>query len=138
MAWAGHFFLKILVRDWNIGPSCITACSDRSGVVASFKCSNFYRYYGISSAELARSAVVMSACLVDAVARSDRDYCARGTNKKNLQNSVQCVEGDTEGVICELWMARRRSTAWTVERNTMWMKRSTVQDLEKSRTITTI
>ena len=22
MARAGHFFLKILIRDWNIGPSC--------------------------------------------------------------------------------------------------------------------
>ena len=38
------------------------------------------------------------------LARSDRDDRARGANKKNLQNSVQCVEGDTVGVISELCM----------------------------------
>ena len=57
--------------------------------------------------------MAMLACLV----RSDRDDRAKGANKKNLQNSVQCAEGDTVGVICELWTVERRSTALTAERN---------------------
>ena len=60
----------------------------------------------------------MFACL----ARTDRDDRARGA-KKNLQNSVQCAEGDTVGVICVLWTAKRRRTAWTAEMNTMWTKK---------------
>ena len=68
--------------------------------------------------------MAMLACLVDAVARSYCDDCTRDAKKKNLQNSVQCAEGNT-GVICELGTEKRRSTAWRVERNMMWTKRRT-------------
>ena len=119
MAWAGHSSLKTLVQDWNIGLSCKNGlCSDGSGVVASFKClkvlGNQYIVRSLRYASAA-SCVAMLACLAG-VARSDRDNCMSGANKKNLPNCVQCTESDIEGVICEPRTAKR-STAWTTERN---------------------
>ena len=106
MAWADYFSLKILVKGWNIGPSCKNGlCSDRSWVVVSFKRSSVERYYGISSAELedclSSFACGRVACLVG-TARLDLDHedRVRGANRKTLQNYVQCVGSD--GVICEL------------------------------------
>ena len=67
------------------------------------------------SAELARSAVVMLACLVDAVARSDRDDRASGANKKNLQNygatddEEKKQRGQRRGIRCRRREAQYRT-----------------------------
>ena len=114
MAWAGHFFLKILIRDWNIGPSCKNGlCSDRStwggsavSVVLSLRSAS------------AASRVVMLVWLV----QLDKLVTIVQSRVIPAKRTYRIMHGSNiEDVICELWTAKR-STAWTMEleRNMMW------------------
>ena len=54
--------------------------------------------------------MVTLACLVDAVARSNRDDCARGANKKNLQNYGAMDDEEKKYSV-----RRRREAQWIRE-----------------------